>query len=333
MPANSNATFLLASSEPTLLASIEPELAASGAKVQVVLSAEAALVALAGLRPPSLALIDANLRCMDAAMNVGRLLAAASSVPAARRCAVVLISDTVTEEWSKRMAEGVIHDLIPPSTEPTFLRLRLDTALRTHRITRELEKLCESAASEAQMDHLTGAYNRDAMLGMLFRETDRVQRMKTALSLVLFDIDDFRHWNTCLGVDACDELLRQVSARTARLLRSYDLLGRMGSDEFLLAMPGCSNVTATMLAERLRLEVFSMPFRLGGDSIRLTACFGIASSHGRSPLVVLREAEQALQWAKAEGPESIQGLGESQQCLPAPIAFLSQSSGDGLAAW
>jgi GGDEF domain-containing protein len=104
-------------------------------------------------------------------------------------------------------------------------------------------------------------------------------------------------------------------------------------DEFLIALPGCSTANAVLLAERLRLEVFSQPFHVGGESIRLSACFGIASSQGRAPVVVLREAEQALQWAKAAGPESIQCAGDCPQSSAAPVAFLSPSSGDELLAW
>ena len=74
----------------------------------------------------------------------------------------------------------------------------------------------------AQTDRLTGVYNRETMLAMLFRETDRVQRMKSPLCMILFDIDDFGHWNSRLGAEACDDLLCQVASRTARLLRSYD---------------------------------------------------------------------------------------------------------------
>jgi diguanylate cyclase (GGDEF)-like protein len=171
------------------------------------------------------------------------------------------------------------------------------------------------------------------MLSSLFRETDRVQRMKSSLCLVLFDIDDFGHWNTRLGADACDELLCQVVARTTRLLRSYDLLGRVGKDEFLVALPGCSSVNAVLMAERIRADVFAEPFRLSGDSIRLSACFGLSSSLGRSPVVVLREAEQALLTAKAEGPESIYSASDCPQASVAPVAFLSPTSGDELLAW
>jgi diguanylate cyclase (GGDEF)-like protein len=198
---------------------------------------------------------------------------------------------------------------------------------------RELEMLREAAAMSAQTDRLTGVYNRETILSMIFRETDRVQRMQSSLCMILLDIDDFGHWNSRLGTDACDELLCQVATRAARLLRSYDLLGRAGKDEFLVAMPGCSSGNAVMMAERLREDVFAAPYRLAGDAIRLSACFGIANSLGRSPVVVLREAEQALLVAKATGPESIQCAGDFPEPCAAPVAFLSPTSGDELLAW
>ncbi len=329
MLAHSTPTFLLASHEPALLAAIEPVLAASGANVEIFLSAEAALPALTLAHPPSLALLDVNLP----GMAMGQLLAAARAEAIGRRFPIVLISDTVTQEWIDRLAEGVIDDLVPGATEPAFLRLRLEAVVRNQRRSRELDLLREAATLNAQTDHLTGIFNRETMLSMLFRETDRVQRMKSSLCMILFDIDDFGHWNSRLGPDACDDLLCQVVARTTRLLRSYDLLGRVGKDEFLLALPGCSSVNAVMLAERLRVDVFCAPFRVAGEAIRLSACFGIASSMGRSPVVVLREAEQALLTAKAAGPESIQCVGDCPQPNAAPVAFLSPSSGDELLAW
>jgi diguanylate cyclase (GGDEF)-like protein len=261
------------------------------------------------------------------------LLAQARGQVSGRRMAIVLISDTVTQEWIDRLAEGVIDDLIPRTAESSYWRLRIDLLLRANRWLHELEVLREAAVLSAQTDRLTGVYNRETMLALLFRETDRVQRMNGSLSMILFDIDDFGHWNSRLGAEACDALLCHVVSRTTRLLRSYDLLGRPGMDEFLIALPGCTTANAGMLAERLRIEVFATPFRVEGESIRLSACFGVASSHGRSPVVVLREAEQALQWAKAEGPESIQFFGDSAQPAAAPVAFLSPSSGDELLAW
>jgi diguanylate cyclase (GGDEF)-like protein len=308
---------------------MEPVLVATGARVEIVLSAEAALVAMTAPIPPSLALLDVNLPDME----MGRLLAAVRANAVGNRFPIVLISDNVTQEWIDRLAEGVIDDLIPHTAESPYWRLRLNMVLRTHRRMRELEQLRDSAALNAQMDHLTGIYNRDTLLSILFRETDRVQRMKSSLCLVLFDIDDFGHWNSRLGADACDGLLCQVVERAARLLRSYDVLGRVGKDEFLIGMPGCSNMNAVMFSERLCIDVFSAPYHVAGEVIRLSACFGIATSNGRSPLVVLREAEQALQAAKDTGPESIQCFGDCPESCAAPVTFLSSTSGDELLAW
>ena len=329
MLANSTPVFLLASAEPALLSAIEPVLAAGEARLEIYLSAESALPALTAAHAPTLALIDVNLPEME----TGRLLAAARAEATGRHFPIILIADTITQEWIDRLAEGVIDDLLPRSTEPAFLRLRLEAVLREHRRRRELELLREAAQLNAQTDRLTGVYNRETMLSMIFRETDRVQRMNSSLCMILFDIDDFGHWNARLGTDACDDLLCQVVARTTRLLRSYDFLGRPGMDEFLIALPGCSSVNAVTLAERLRVDVFCSPFHLNGDAIRLSACFGIAASGGRSPVVVLREAEQALLVAKATGPESIQCAGDFPEPCAAPVAFLSSTTGDELLAW
>jgi diguanylate cyclase (GGDEF)-like protein len=337
MLANNPPTFLLASPEPALLSAVEQALLATGARVEVVLSAEAALAAMTAPRPPSLALLDVNLTGMESSLEagaeIGQLLAAVRAHAGSKHLPIVLIADAVTREWTNRLAEGVIDDLIPRSTEAAFWQIRVDQALRNRRGARELETLREGARLNAQMDHLTGVYNRETILSMLFRETDRVQRLKSSLCMILFDIDDFGHWNSRLGTRACDDLLCQIVDRTSRLLRTYDLFGRPGMDEFLIALPGCSPGNALMLAERLRIDVFASPFHTGGESIRLSACFGIAASHGRSPMVVLRETEQALQMAKCMGPESIQCFSGCGQSAAAPVAFLSPTSGDELLAW
>ena len=160
--------------------------------------------------------------------------------------------------------------------------------LPSHDRMREFELPHESTPLNAQLDPLTCVYNRATLLSTLFRETDRVQRMKTSLSLILLGIDDFRSWNSRLDSDFCDVLLRQIVGRVPRLLRSYDVLGRVGDDEFLVILPGCSTSDATMLAGRLRAEIFAQPFQVQNEVIRLSARFGIASSEGRSAGILPR---------------------------------------------
>lgn len=319
---------LLASHDPALLACIEPILAAAGVEVRVCLSADATLAVLTASTLPALALVDAELPGMDA-----ELLRSVRGASGGHRIPLVLLADHPTLEWEQRLAEGTLDDVIPRSAAMPHFRLRLDVTLRSLHRMRQLELLRESAALTAQTDPLTGVYNRATLLSMLFRETDRVQRMKTPLCLLLFDLDDFGHWNTRVGHEACDDLLCQTVERTLRLLRSYDLLGRAGKDEFLAVLPGCDRASAVMLAERLRKDVFSMPFHMAGASIRLSACFGIASSEGRSPVVVLREAESALRQAQEIGPESIQCCGSSPKTLAGPVGFLSPDDTPDLLRW
>jgi diguanylate cyclase (GGDEF)-like protein len=306
---------------------MEPVLERSAASVRVVLSAQAALNALTAPKPPRLALLDMNLP----GLPISQLLARARSHSGGRNYPIMLIADSLahdslTQEWLDRVAEGVIDDVIPRSAGSAYWQLRIERVLRAFRLAHEVEELREAATLSAQLDRLTGVYNREALMATLFRETDRVQRMNSAMTFLLFDIDDFGHWNTRLGSEACDELLRQVASRTTRLLRSYDVMGRPGMDEFLVALPGCGAANALLLAERLRKEVFGVPFVVGDEPIRLSACFGTACSKGRSPVVVLREAEEMLLGAKAAGPETIQCCDE--ELLPArtPVAYLAPAT-------
>lgn len=143
------------------------------------------------------------------------------------------------------------------------------------------------------------------MLNQLFPETDRVQRMRTPLTLLLLDLDRFSSVNFEYGYETGDKILQELANRFRRFLRSYDLIGRCGENEFLIAMPGCASEQALSMAVRLKQTVLQRPFSSGRDALTLTASMGIAQSKGRSPLVVLREVERALQDAKASGRNAI----------------------------
>jgi two-component system cell cycle response regulator len=316
-------TFLLGSNSPVLIADLEPVLRACCTRLNVEMTSEKVLLAMNGSEPPSLVLLDLDLP----RMGIGQLLACVRTNPR-RRFPIVLFLDNVPAECMDRLAKGVIDDLIPRTAPSSYWRLRLDSVMRAFRRIRELEQLREAATLPSQTDPITGLYNQPALVSMLFRETDRVQRMKTSLCLILFEIQNSTQWHTRMGTIAHDDLRLEMVGRVQRLLRSYDLFGRTGNDEFVLGLPGCSLVNAVMLAERIRLDVFSAPFSVAGQPIRVSACFGIAASLGRSPVVVLREAEKALQIAKAAGPDSIQCAGDCPTTEPAP--FFSLDSEDNL---
>lgn len=156
-------------------------------------------------------------------------------------------------------------------------------------------------SSKPSRDPLTGLWDRDSLLAMLFPETDRAQRMGTPLTLMLLGLDYFGRINDEYGAQAGDQILREMAGRLRRYLRSYDLLGRSGNDEFLVALPGCNGNQGRQLARRIRVELLLQPFEAGRDVITMTASIGLAQSRGRSPLVALREAESALAAAKLDG--------------------------------
>jgi two-component system cell cycle response regulator len=136
---------------------------------------------------------------------------------------------------------------------------------------------------------------------MLFQETDRVQRLRTPMSLLLLDVDRFSALNQRYGCVLGDKVLPLLVSRVRNQLRSYDSLGRVDEDAFLLALPGCVLQHAEQQANRLRQSIARRPFVMEGVEVQVTASFGAAESLGRSPLVVLREAERALAMAKQKG--------------------------------
>jgi diguanylate cyclase (GGDEF)-like protein len=318
MLASTRPLILVASADPALIAQLKPVLTSSSAEVEVAPSVHELFAAISDPHLPALVLMDAALPGFTDGRCILKIRAKANghTVP------LVLLADDPSDACVRFLIESSFDDIVPRSVHQAHWQLRLQIILRTFHRMRELEWLREAAARHAQTDHLTGVYNRSAVLSQLFRETDRMQRMQTSLCLLQLDIDDFSYWNQQLGQTVCDDLLCQVTERILRLLRSYDLFGRTGNDEFLAILPGCEVAHGILLAERLRKEVFSVPFQVSGGPIRLTSCFGVAASEGRSPVVVLHDVERALQAARLNGPESVQSVGASQQTLAGPAAFL-----------
>ncbi len=164
------------------------------------------------------------------------------------------------------------------------------------------------------MEAQTGIWRRDRTMEALFRETDRVQRMRTPLALMLMSVTE-RCGEGRMDEGDCEEVLQQVAERTGRLLRSYDFWGRSGAGELLLILPGCTAESAVLLAERIELEISRTEFVAEGSRILVSACFGIAVSAGRSPMVVLREAEVALRSARERGGAVIECFGQVEKLL------------------
>jgi diguanylate cyclase (GGDEF)-like protein len=185
-------------------------------------------------------------------------------------------------------------DLVIKPCDPFELRVRITVAERVLAISTELASSQSAARYYATHDALTGIWNRETFLSMFFRETDRTQRSKEPLALMLFDLDGLGEIKSREGILAEDRIVQQVVERLQRFLRSYDILGRYGEGEFLIALPGLRQQDTEKLMERMRRSIFAKPFRTQFADVWLDANFGVVQSKGHSPLIVLHDAEREL---------------------------------------
>ncbi|TVP89860.1 MAG: GGDEF domain-containing protein [Pseudomonadaceae bacterium] len=157
-------------------------------------------------------------------------------------------------------------------------------------------------------DELTSLPNRRYILEVLERLVAGLQREPHPLSLLMVDIDHFKHINDTQGHETGDQALR-VLANTLRLgLRAQDHAGRLGGEEFLLILPSTNAEGALQLAERLRLNVEQQVFTGGdGQPLQLTISIGVCSM-GAGEIdsqQAIRQADQALYRAKQLGRNQV----------------------------
>jgi diguanylate cyclase (GGDEF)-like protein len=117
------------------------------------------------------------------------------------------------------------------------------------------ETLMRRLRALAVVDPLTGVGNRRAWDEALDLELSRARRSRQALTVAMFDLDHFKHFNDTRGHAAGDELLVQFAAAAGDRIRDVDAFARWGGEEFALALPGCDAETAATIVERVRSAV------------------------------------------------------------------------------
>ncbi len=161
----------------------------------------------------------------------------------------------------------------------------------------------------ATRDRLTGVATRGHAEQIAETELFRVSRYGRPLSLLLFDVDHFKRVNDTHGHAAGDQVLREVARRCQILVRSSDLIGRWGGEEFLVMTPETALDGGSILGERLRRAVADAPVILDtGERVQVTISVGIAEYQaGDADLVsLLRRADMALYRAKAKGRNQVE---------------------------
>ncbi len=154
----------------------------------------------------------------------------------------------------------------------------------------------------AKIDGLTGIYNRRYLDNRLTEEIERSRRHGNPLSILMLDIDHFKKINDTHGHLCGDYALRKISELLQELVRTSDILGRYGGEEFCCVLPETPFEQAVVLAERCREQIAASPFSCTDQQTRITVSIGVTGMHRDDTLdSIIKRADDALYQAKHDG--------------------------------
>jgi diguanylate cyclase (GGDEF)-like protein len=172
------------------------------------------------------------------------------------------------------------------------LALRAGPAVENARRFKEARQL-------ADLDALTGLHNRRFFHETLSRECARAHRYERKLSLIIFDLDDFKEINDRIGHLAGDTVLSEAAERVRSVVRTADVACRVGGDEFGVILPESSLEDADQLYRRIQTAVSSRPI---GQAGKLYLSAGVAELRAEDdPVSFFQRADDALYRAKEAG--------------------------------
>jgi diguanylate cyclase (GGDEF)-like protein len=154
-------------------------------------------------------------------------------------------------------------------------------------------------------DGLTGVFNRRQLMSRFEEEFDRARRDAKTLGCIMLDIDHFKAVNDAFGHPIGDMVLKELSTLVKESIRTYDVFGRFGGEEFLVILPACDPEEIRMLAERLR-ETVKQNLKVSTDPLterKVTISLGATCVQDADESIddVLKRADKALYMAKNRG--------------------------------
>jgi diguanylate cyclase (GGDEF)-like protein len=200
-------------------------------------------------------------------------------------------------------------DYLTKPFHPAELEARLNTGRRILKLEDKLVEAREEMRFKATHDGLTSLWNRAAILSLLRSELSRSIRDRSAVSLLLCDIDHFKEVNDTYGHLVGDEVLQVASSRLLESVRLYDAVGRYGGEEFLIVLTGCIDEDLRNRAEQVRLAISSYPIPTTSGPISVSMSVGaITIENWEKALPIelfLKQADDALYRAKAAGRDKV----------------------------
>lgn len=185
-----------------------------------------------------------------------------------------------------------------------YLPILVISALFFEILLRQWRRREKSIEYLSQVDGLTKVNNRRYV-------TDCIQdihlKQKHSYAMIILDLDYFKKINDSFGHKAGDEVLKKVAVILKSVVRSHDLIGRLGGEEFILILLDQNLQSAKQVAERCRALIESQLITLeNGQTINITASFGVAVyEQNRTPDEVSHLADQALYLSKARGRNQV----------------------------
>ena len=302
--------ILVAEDDPVSRRLLEVTLGKWGYEVVTCADGQAAWDVLKAPDAPQLVILDWMMPRLDG-LQVCKNVRNPDERPAEPYVYIILLTAKSQKTDMVTGLEAGADDYLTKPFDAQELRMRLRAGRRILDLLDELVQAREIMREQARKDSLTQLCTRATVLELLKHELDRSQRHSldsdAPVSVVLADLDHFKHINDTYGHLAGDAVLREAARRMRDAIRPYDSIGRYGGEEFLLVLSNCDTLGAAAIAERLLQAVRKDTIVLAEATVSVTLSAGVATSGGiQDPETLVGAADAALYRAKRGGRNRVE---------------------------
>jgi two-component system cell cycle response regulator len=302
--------ILVAEDDPVSRRLLEVTLSKWGYEVVTCADGQAAWDVLKAPDAPQLVILDWMMPLLDG-LQVCRNVRNPAERPAESYVYIILLTAKSQKTDMVTGLEAGADDYLTKPFDAQELRMRLRAGRRILDLLDELVRAREIMREQARKDSLTQLCTRATVLELLKHELDRAQRNSidrdAPVSVVLADLDHFKHINDTYGHLAGDAVLRETAHRMRDAIRPYDSIGRYGGEEFLLVLSNCDTIGAAAIAERLLQAVRKDTIVLAEATVSVTLSAGVATSGViQDPETLVGAADTALYRAKRGGRNRVE---------------------------
>jgi diguanylate cyclase (GGDEF)-like protein len=294
--------ILIADDDPVSRRLLEGTLTRLGHEVEAVSDGARAADRLLESDGPRLAILDWMMPGLDG-------LAVCRAVRAREAPYVYVILLTARDRRSDLVEalDAELDDFLTKPFDAVELRARVRAGARVLEMQQHLLDAKQALEYEATHDRLTGLFNRARIVDELRAEVARSQRTDDPVAVLMIDLDHFKRVNDEHGHATGDRVLRHAAAQLRFGLREYDRIGRYGGEEFLVVLPGATDVMAREVAERTRRTV-EQAARSASLPCDVTVSAGVSwtGRAGHDVDALIQSADEALYRAKAGGRNRVE---------------------------